>query len=396
MKQTNFYEDMIATDDLSHLMKGKSYEMLPRDWLVVVSDVKQSTKALEKGNYQGVNFIAASVLMAVFNIAKPNQLPFMFGGDGSSVCIPSDLKIAVSKALANIRSLAKKEFGLELRVAIIPYSIIEESSHEILVGKHKVSDDYCQAFFMGDGLNFAETLLKKDVEKHLYDIDKFTDYSECDLSGLECRWNAVPSPHGETLAILIKVIVDDFDLRNDLYDQIINKIHNVYGEKDLHHPLNTQGLNLSYNLKKLSFEAKARTNGKGFFDKLKYYAQMYFENLLGSYLMSKDSKLANINWGQYKDDLIANSHFFGFNDMVNMVCSGTKDQRDILTKYLDKLLADKKIIYGIHVADAALVTCLIFEREKNHIHFVDADLGGYANACKQLKKQASDLDLNIF
>jgi len=376
-------------------MTGEHFQALPAHWLVVVSDVKSSTMALEKGNYQGVNFIAASVLMAVLNIAKPSLLPFMFGGDGSSICIAPQLRQQVSRALIKIRQMASDEFGLQLRVAIIPYSVISESGHEILIGKYQASEHYCQAFFMGDGINFAENLLKKDVKKHLYELDENMDSSDLDLSGLECRWNSVPSPHGETVAILIKVIESDLTKRNRLYDQVIKKIHEIYGEKETHHPLSFSGLNLSFKANKLSLEAKAQTTGKGFFSRFKYLVKMYWENLLGWYLMKKNSTLADINWGHYKNDLIDNAHFFGFNDMVNMVCSGNQSQREALLAYLDDLLDQRKIIYGVHVADAALVTCLIFERENNHIHFVDADLGGYANACKQLKQQAIDFDLDV-
>ena len=395
MNSTNFFETLPLFENRAHLIAREVFYALPEDWHIVVSDIKHSTKSLEKGNYKGVNFIAASVLMAVLNIAKNNQLPFMFGGDGSSICIPQEYLNLSQKALVTIKKMAKEEFDLELRVGIIPYSFVLQSGHKILIAKYKVSENYNQAFFKGNGMNFAERYLKQNNSANHFDLPDHSDDIEADLSGIECRWDSVPSPHGETLALLIKVNADTSSERDSLYMEIVNKIHEIYGDKDIHHPLSLEELNLSYNINKLKYEAKAKTYTSGLFKRISFLIKIIFENFLGDYFMKTNSKAANVNWGNYKKDLIENSHFFGFNDMINMVCSGNEKQRNLLVQYLDFLHKDNKVIYGLHVANSALITCLIFEREKNHIHFVDADLGGYAKACKQLKKQALDLGLNL-
>jgi hypothetical protein len=389
-----FYEDMPAIRDLARVMDIESYAEMPADWLVVVSDVEASTQALEEGNYKGVNFVASSILMAVLNIVKPLHLPFMFGGDGSSICIPTEFKNASYQAIKFLQKTAADEFGLNLRVAIIPYAKVKKGGYEILVAKYQVSANYYQAFFKGEGLSFAEKLLKN---ADLSDFENQMGLSDDDinLDGLECRWNSVPSPHGETIALLVKVIGDNQKERSALYNQVLEKIHEIYGEKEHHHPLSLAGLNLSYNLKNLRFETRLKTSGKSFFTSIKFYIKILFENALGKYLMSHESTLADVNWGQYKNDLLDNAHFLGFNDMINMVLSGTENQRLALVEYLDRLKSTNKLFYGVHVSQAALVTCLIFEREKHHIHFVDADLGGYANACKQLKKQVVESSVDL-
>jgi hypothetical protein len=60
-------------------------------------------------------------------------------------------------------------------------------------------------------------------------------------------------------------------------------------------------------------------------------------------------------------------------------------------KFLDKLFKQSKPAYGIHITDAAVVTCPVFQYHKNHIHFVDGSNGGYAMASKQLKEQIKNL-----
>jgi len=49
-----------------------------------------------------------------------------------------------------------------------------------------------------------------------------------------------------------------------------------------------------------------------------------------------------------------------------------------------------EIVYGLHRADSALMTCLVFSLEKaEHIHFVDGSDGGFTSAAKNLKAKRS-------
>ena len=38
----------------------------------------------------------------------------------------------------------------------------------------------------------------------------------------------------------------------------------------------------------------------------------------------------------------------------------------------------------------ALMTCLVFDRQNQHVHFIDGGDGGYALAAKELKKRMLD------
>jgi hypothetical protein len=46
-----------------------------------------------------------------------------------------------------------------------------------------------------------------------------------------------------------------------------------------------------------------------------------------------------------------------------------------------------KCHYGIHVSNAALVTCIIDNRAGEHYHFVDGADGGYTLAAEAMKEQ---------
>jgi hypothetical protein len=76
--------------------------------------------------------------------------------------------------------------------------------------------------------------------------------------------------------------------------------------------------------------------------------------------------------------------------MIKMVVSSNYKQTKQLENYLYNEFSNNNLYYGIHKADAALMTCLVFQRDGKHIHFVDSANGGYAMAAKQMKKQIKD------
>ena len=67
---------------------GNNYHDVPDDWLVVVSDIKGSTKAIVSGRYKEVNILGGSSIIPVLNCIKNVEIPFVFGGDGESFVIP--------------------------------------------------------------------------------------------------------------------------------------------------------------------------------------------------------------------------------------------------------------------------------------------------------------------
>jgi hypothetical protein len=94
-------------------------------------------------------------------------------------------------------------YGLDLRVGIVPVSVIRAAGHAVKVARVRVSDYYVQAAFSGGGLAYAEALLKDEAAGATYRFDELTENHAADFSGLECRWQQIPSPHGETVALLV-------------------------------------------------------------------------------------------------------------------------------------------------------------------------------------------------
>jgi len=203
MTSDNFYSQLPVFTDFSIVSDLSKYSKLPNDWYIVTADIQNSTVAIQAGHYKAVNIVGVSVITAIRNIASSLLIPYMFGGDGASLCIPVSLVEKTKEALIATKLMAKKQFSLNLRVGIVPIDVVRNANHEVLVSRYKVSECYIQVAFSGGGIEFVDSLIK-DVEKGKeYRLENIDEQSMADYSGLECRWNHVPSQHGETIASIL-------------------------------------------------------------------------------------------------------------------------------------------------------------------------------------------------
>ncbi|NCB13781.1 MAG: DUF3095 family protein, partial [Erysipelotrichia bacterium] len=351
---------------------------IPNDWYILVSDIKDSTKSIEQGMYKQVNFIAALTIIGIININRREDFPYIFGGDGASLLIPSKLLDKSKKVLIEASKKAKEAFDLDLRVAAISVKEIEKKGSFIELTKLKI-DTNVQAIVRGNGLELAEDLLKNEYAKYKIE-DNFTNDYIPNFQGLECRWEDIKTPKDETISILIKSINQEND--NSIYTNCIKTIEKIAGIHSDRNPIKTdEQLKLSFNPRVLNSEASILTQNK--FLKIFTISKLMFENFLGLILMKYEIG----NWGKYKNIILRTTDTEKFDDMLRMVISTNTSQSIELEKYLEKEYQNKNLVYGIHKSDSALMTCLIFKRHGKHIHFVDSSKGGYALASKDLKNR---------
>jgi hypothetical protein len=90
--------------------------------------------------------------------------------------------------------------------------------------------------------------------------------------------------------------------------------------------------------------------------------------------------------------LVQNTDFKKFDDKIRQVLSGSIQQREELERYLAQKFKERKLVYGIHVASNALITCLLFNYSDAHVHLVDSDNGGYALAAVKVKEQLKEIE----
>ena len=91
-----------------------------------------------------------------------------------------------------------------------------------------------------------------------------------------------------------------------------------------------------------------------------------------------------------KEYQVAASDFKKFDGSLKMVLNCRAEDRQRWQQYLESLFQKGLIYYGIHIADRAIMTCLLHAGTEKEVHFVDAADGGYALAAKQMKQQMTD------
>lgn len=380
MSTNYFYKNMKSVSNFSSLSDINYFLEMPTDWLLIASDVKNSTINIENGKYKDINMIGAMCIVSILNLDRDIDLPYIFGGDGSFVLIPKKMQKKAKQAMLKIKELAKTTYGLDLRVGIIKLSKLSKLNKKILISKYQVTQGHYQALIKGDGLDYFDYLLKRDDSFHIK--DKIDENFSLDLEGLECRWNMVKTPKDESLSFILKC----FD-END-YKDVLENIENIIGNIETRHPITQKNLKLSFKSRDLESEANLMATLMNS-PKMKNFslAKMKLINLIGYFLM----KFNIGDWKIYKQRIVATTDIEKYDNTVRMIFSSSYDKIKKLEEYLEYEYQNGKLAFGIHKSKYALMTCLIFERHGKHIHFVDTTNGGYAMAAKEFKKRVEKL-----
>jgi hypothetical protein len=377
-----FYQNIAPVENFAAALEPNHHVELPDDWWIAVTDVQGSTIAIEAGNYRSVNTVAAASLIAVKNLNRDIELPFVFGGDGVLMAVPNSLAVRTKVALSGVRALAQSQFGLDLRAGVVQVAQLKKDNLWCRISKYKLSEHINLAIANGRGWDIAEQLLKKgDITIQASDAAA----AELDLTGFECRWNDIPAKRGQKLCLVIVSLNADANERSRTYKEILARLNQVVPAKDAH-PVATDKLKLSLNQRKLMNEAKVRSTT--LWERVKYFANLYGQIALGKVYMRLAAKAFGVDWGKYRQDVVANSDAQKFDGALKLLLDVTEVEaqavRDILDRY------DNDIVYGAHSSKSAILTCLVENRADKLTHFVDGADGGYALAAKKLKAQLKE------
>lgn len=401
MPNLHFYRDLPVFTDFDHVLDQENYTPLPEDWYIAIADIRNSTGAIDNGLYKDVNTVGASCIIAVLNeIGDATEIPYVFGGDGASFAIPPELLQESAKALLGVKKMAIDSFGLDLRIAIIPLSAIKKSGKNIRAAKYELSAHAHIAMLSGGGMSYADYLAKaQEKEFNAAQYISAKTNIEADLSGLECRWQAVKAEHGQILTLLVMAMpqsaqnLDD----TDIYKSLLPRLNKILNDEDGYCPVSSCRLKLTKNIKNFRQELRARNYEKNILKKCSYFFLVMFEAFLGTILFTFDITAGQVKGKAYIDDVIRQSDFQKFDDMIRMVVDCSDTQTEQLQNLLEEDHQKGRIYYGIHKADSALITCMVFCRLDEHMHFIDGAAGGYALAARNMKEQiktAEDSDVH--
>lgn len=385
-----FYADHRVVTDFADTTRAINCAPLPDDWHVALCDVRNSTIAIESGRYKNVNSLGAAAITAVLNASDGLDIPFGFEGDGCVLCVPPHLLDDTRAALSKTREIAASSFGLDLRIGTVPMTEIRKAGFEVLVARYRVTEHYDQAVFSGGGMAYADSLLKDPRADNPYLVPESVE-PRGSLEGFECRWQDVPSRHGETVSLIVRSLSPDAELSGALYRLVIAKVGEVYGSPDACHPLSVPDLAFGFGGQQLANEAGVRASDRGGFGKWLWKMRMRWFAALGWVLMKFGIHTEETDWSTYKETLVRNSDVRKLNDGYRQILAGTSEQRKTLDAWLDKLYQNGDLVYGIHTTNRAQMTCLIFNYAGKHMHFIDGADGGLFLAAKELKQRIATL-----
>ena len=375
-----FYSHLSSIHELRQISNPLNYHPMPDDWLIVSSDIVNSTAAVAAGDYQAVNFLGAACIAAVLNLAGDIKVPFIFGGDGATLAIPPSMQAAVRCALQGIQQRAAATYGLTLRVALIPVSVLRRDEADLLVGKLQVSPHYDQALFRGGGARLADKMLKgANGPYHLVPV---SGCPPVDLAGLECRWQEVAIPEREVVTLLVMACATASWQQQAQDAEILRTIATIYDLTQPPIPTASLRMNLAPHRFKLEACFKA---APGVWKRWSYQLRIWLQNLLGWGLVAFKLRTAETDWAQYPAMVQANLDYRKYEDGLRLVLVGTATQRARLETYLDTAYNQGTLLYGLHTSNRAVLTCLVYARMGRQVHFVDGADGGYACAAQQLK-----------
>ena len=380
----DFYARLPAVTRFAALADDDAYARVPDDWAVVLTDVVGSTEAVGAGRYRDVNYVGAASIAAVLNASGRADLPFVFGGDGATLVVPPDHLGPSLAALAALQDHASERLGLPLRVGVVPLADVRAAGHEIAVARLQVSDGYAQALFRGTGMAWAERQVKDPDTAGAYASRAEPADGDDPYAGLECRWQDVESPRGETVSLLVEAVGDG---QGATYREVLAAIEAAYGGGDGPHPVALDRLRLSATPGKFRPEVRLRRPD----DSLRYQAELWARNLLGRALIRFKAKTSETDWDEYPRRLHASTDYRKFDGVLRMVLAGGAADRERLAAVLEGLYRAGRLAYGLHVADRAVLTCLVYERMGSQVHFVDGAGGGYTNAAVGFKRRLKAL-----
>lgn len=374
----NFYSDLPTISNLLELLDSASFHSVPDDWSVFITDIENSTQAVEKGLYKEINALGASTIIAISNACDGASFPFVFGGDGSACLIPNSFVQDIGSMLAALRNHALLHMGLKLRIGCVQVSTLREKGADIKVAKQSLPAGFKLAHFTGGGIALADRLVKEHIQT--YGIPAQEIHQKIDLTGLECRWNDVPSINGRVMTLIVMPKKTDLKELKPLFD-LLNRL------MPLSNPVRTDNLPITWPPQHLKTELTLKIGNvwrRWWPQKLLLWLTWIFSKIIASTVSNPNSPA-----GKYFQEVGMNTDHLKVDDCLRTVLDVGEVQSKELEGLLLQLHAEGKLNYGIHYSNRALMTCFVNSLEK-HIHFVDGADGGYTLASRTLKRCLAD------
>lgn len=381
----DLFKNMQSFGEFRRFTQKDLYTQVAGEYFVILTDIRGSTKAITEGRYKAVNFVGATSIAVIANAAHPEKVPFVFGGDGATFIVNSDLLKKVRRQLVGLQKEVKQNYGFELRIGVVPVAEINKRGGEIYIARYQLSPEQPLAFFTGGGLAIADELVKSSDQYLLKDSEPS---EEPNLSGLSCRWNPIPSQKGLVLSLLVMAKAKGFE-GLQIYRDILQDIENAVGlDVAQAGPANLQAKNINWFAPGIVNEGRIHTQGR---KKLLLIFKGLIQNFFVKFCITTGWTIGGFAPQKYIADTVQNADFKKIDDLLRMVIDCTPVQIESIRMILERYRLEGKIFFGMHTSFGALMTCLVQSAKSDHVHFIDGMDGGYTLAAIELKSQIKKL-----
>lgn len=374
---TDYYERLPIFEGFASIMDPALYQPLPDDWLLGLTDVVSSTKAIESGRYKAVNTAGASVIAALSNALGARKFPFVFGGDGASFAVPGDDEAVAREVLASTAAWTRDDLELDLRAALVPVSAVKEQRLNVSVARFAPSKNVSYAMFSGGGLAWADRAMKKGR----FAVAPAPPGTRPDLTGLSCRWNDIPASHGLILSLVVTPVTNGDPAFRKLIEELLAELET---SSEVARPVPDGAPGVGWPPPGLDLEARAsRKRGERLFLRR---LRLGAGTLLAFMIMRLGVRVGGFDPTVYRREVVENSDFRKYDDNLRMTLDCTPALADRIEQRL-AIAEDQGIArFGLHRQPSAIMTCIVPSiTESSHVHFVDGAAGGYAIAARRLK-----------
>jgi len=372
------YTQIPTFSDFAEVFGQAVYRPLPESWWIGLTDVVDSTGAIESGQYKRVNMAGAAAISAVMNALGHRDFPFVFGGDGSSFAVSSDDRAAAEAALAHTATWVAEELDLSLRVAMVPVQDIQANGREVEVARFAASPGVSYAMFSGQGIAWAEEQMKADR----YAVTPSPAGTRPDLTGLSCRWTPIENRRGCILSLLLAPVRSAHDPE---YGAIARDVMAMLGgyERD-GHPVPEDGPEARWPPPGVDYEARASRGAKSL---MAQKSKILLQSVLAWVLFRTGWNVGGFDPSGYRRETALNTDYRKYDDVLRLTVDCDPDVVARIEAMLAAAQARGVVRYGICRQDAALMTCIVPSvLEQDHMHFLDGADGGYARAAQALKE----------
>ena len=376
-QSARFYDELPPRSDFARMADPAQFSDLPGDWLVGVSDVQGSTQLVAEGKYKTVNMVGAAVISAVMNALGGRAFPFIFGGDGAGFAVWPGAETEVRAALAAVARWADAEFGIVLRVALVPAAACVAAGQPVKLARFQAAPEAHYAMFAGGGLSWAEAEMKAGR----YAIPAAPVGTVPDLTGLSCRWSHMKARAGVILSL---VVLPEEGIAADAFAQVTAEVISIaYPLEREGHPAPASGPGSDWPPAGADLEAHAQ---RGSAPLAKARRKVLFETFVAWVLIKTGIKLGGFDARRYARVVGENADFRKFDDGLKMTIDCDAATRDRILQVLDKAQDAGVLRYGASEQSEAMMTCIVpdFMRD-DHVHFIDGASGGYTLAASRMK-----------